>query len=196
MPKALPSVSNLHHWLALAAAALVEASAYADRADVAWFSKVNDPSMTFDSLADSEKDRVKNLDMTLANLLQSKIGASGELGRLVAAKPQSVYRTGGLITGRQIAHILCMRLRTNDQMALVYPIAELCNVVWQGDTPDQVSRFRDKWEKILDNVSAKLNDDTLKDLLVEQMSQSKEFDAEAKPYYREPDKKTYEFLIG
>ena len=43
MPKELPTVSDLHHWLALAAAALVEASAYDDRAEVAWFSKVNDP---------------------------------------------------------------------------------------------------------------------------------------------------------
>ena len=146
MPKELPSVSSLHQSLAFAAVALVEASAYDDRAEVAWFSKVNDPSMTFESLADSGEDRFKNLDMMLANLLQSKIGASGELGRLVAAKSQSVYRTGGLITGRQIAHILRMRLKPNDKMALVYPITDLCTVVWQGDTPGHVARLRDHWE--------------------------------------------------
>ena len=57
MPKELPTVSSLHHWLALTAAALVEASAYDDRAEVAWFSKGNDPTMTFESLADSGEDR-------------------------------------------------------------------------------------------------------------------------------------------
>ena len=41
LPKELPTVSDVHHWLALTAAALVEASAYDHRAEVAWFSKVN-----------------------------------------------------------------------------------------------------------------------------------------------------------
>ena len=40
-------------------------------------------------------------------------------------------------------------------------------------------------------MSTKLDDDTRKDLLVVQMPQSKEFDAEVKTYYREPDKKAY-----
>ena len=36
MPKDLPTVNDVHHWLAIPAAALVETSAYDDRADVAW----------------------------------------------------------------------------------------------------------------------------------------------------------------
>ena len=35
MPKDLPTVNDSHHWLAMTAAALVEASAYDDRAEVA-----------------------------------------------------------------------------------------------------------------------------------------------------------------
>ena len=93
-PKELPSVNDLHHWLAMTAAALVEASAYDHRAEVAWFSKVSDPQMTFDSHAELGKDPFKNLDMTLSNVLQSKIGEGGELGRLVAANAQNMYRTG------------------------------------------------------------------------------------------------------
>ena len=99
MPKELPTVSDVHHWLALTAAALVEASAYDDRAEVAWFSKVDDPRIPFEALADSERDRFKNLEVMLANLLQSKIGKVGELGRLVATKSQSMYRMGNRITG-------------------------------------------------------------------------------------------------
>jgi hypothetical protein len=44
----------------MTAAALVEVSAYGDRAEAAWFSEVNDPSMTFESIADSGKGRFKN----------------------------------------------------------------------------------------------------------------------------------------
>ena len=44
MPNDLPTVNDLHNWLALAAAALGEASAYDDRAEAAWFSKVIDPT--------------------------------------------------------------------------------------------------------------------------------------------------------
>ena len=73
MPKELPTVNDLHHWLALTASALVEASAYDDRADVAWVATVNDPKVTFEALADSEKDRFKNLDMMLSNLSQTKL---------------------------------------------------------------------------------------------------------------------------
>ena len=52
----------------------MDASAYDDRADVAGVSKVNDPSMTFDSFADSGKDLLKNLDMMLPGVFQNKMG--------------------------------------------------------------------------------------------------------------------------
>ena len=52
LPKDLPTVNDLHHWLAMIAAALVEASACGDRAEVAWLSKVHDPHMTFEAIAE------------------------------------------------------------------------------------------------------------------------------------------------
>ena len=99
-----------------------------------------------------------------------------------------MYRTGSLIIGCLIAHRLCIRLRTNDTMAMAYSITDL----WQGETPEQVSRLRDSWEKVLDAMSAKLDDETLRDLLVYQMSQSKELGSEVKAYYRESDTKAYD----
>ena len=48
-PKDRPIANDLHHWLAMTAAALVEASAYDDRAEIASLSKANDPNMTFES---------------------------------------------------------------------------------------------------------------------------------------------------
>ena len=37
LPNSCHTVNDVHHWLALTAAALVDASAYDDRAEVAWF---------------------------------------------------------------------------------------------------------------------------------------------------------------
>ena len=141
---------------------MVEAFVYDDQAEVACFSKVNDPNVTFESLGDPERERFKNLDMTLSNILQRKIGRSGELGRLVAKTSQNMYRAGNLITGRQIAQ----RLRANDELAMVYSITDLCKVTWLGGTPDQVSRVKGRREKVLDNMSTKLDEDTLRDLLL------------------------------
>ena len=93
----------------------------------------------------------------------------------MAATTQSMYRAGNRTTGRHIAHILCMRPRTNDEMAMVYSVTDLCSVTWQGDAPEQATRLRDRWEKILDNLSTKLDDETLRDLLLEQMEKSQVF---------------------
>ena len=81
-------------------------------------------------------------------------------------------------------------------MAMVYSIADLCNVTWQGDAPDRVSRFEDRWDEILDTMSTKLDDDTLRDFLLEQMGTSKELESEVKAYERGPDLRTYAFLTG
>ena len=81
----LPTVLDLHHWLARAAQALVEATAYDDRADVAWFSKINDPKETFESFEDSGPERFQSLDRMLSVALQKKI-KGGELGREIASK--------------------------------------------------------------------------------------------------------------
>ena len=44
MPEELPSVNDVHHWLAMTAAAVLEASTYDDRADVACFPKLTTPT--------------------------------------------------------------------------------------------------------------------------------------------------------
>ena len=89
-----------------------------------------------------------------------------------------------------------MRLRTSDAMAMVDSITDPCKVVWLGDAPEQVSRFKGSWEKVLGNICTKLDDEELRDLLVDQLLQSKEFDSEVKTYYHEYGKKTYAFLAG
>ena len=79
----------------MTADALVEASAYGDRAEVAWFSKVNDPNMTFGSFAVSGADRIENLDMLLSNMLQNKIGKTRRIGSFSCGKGTGHVPTTG-----------------------------------------------------------------------------------------------------
>ena len=152
MTKEVLAVDDVHRWFALTASVLVEASAYDDRAEVAWFSQLSGPNVTFEARVESEKDRRANLGTMHPNILQAKIGRAVELGWLVATRSQHMYRAGNLITGR--------------------------------------------WKKVLDNMSTKLDDDALRDLLLEQRSESKEFESGVEAYEREPGMRTYGFLTG
>jgi hypothetical protein len=86
MPPKIPNVVHLRMWLANVSAALVEASAYDDQAEIAWFRAVSDGSATFDDLEDSGDQRYINLAMMLATALNAKLDQTGDLGRVVKKK--------------------------------------------------------------------------------------------------------------
>ena len=73
MPPTIPNVVHLRLWLANVSAALVEASAYDDQAEIAWLRAVSDGSATFDDLEDSGDQQFNNLDMMLATALHAKL---------------------------------------------------------------------------------------------------------------------------
>ena len=104
MPTNLPTASSVHSWLARAAHALVEAPTYGDKAEVAWVTNVDDPHETCESLADSGPARFRNLDMLRSRALRSR-SKGGELGRGVPTEALAVLKPGGLLAGRQVAHI-------------------------------------------------------------------------------------------
>ena len=133
--------------------------------------------------------------MMLAAALQDKING-GELGREATSKATMVFRKEELLIGRQVTHLLCEHLGLSETMSMVCTITDLCNQKWRGDTLEQVSQLKGLWEEILDNMGTSLDRPTRTDLRVDQISQSKEVDSEVKAFYREPDKKTYSFLMA
>ena len=78
MPPKLPNVVHLRMWLASVSAALVEASAYDDQAEIKWFRAVSDGVATFDDLEDSGEPRFNNLDMMLPIALNAKLDQAGD----------------------------------------------------------------------------------------------------------------------
>ena len=85
MPPKLPNVVHLRMWLANVSAALVEASAYDDQAELSWLRAVNDGVSTYESLESSGGARFVNLDMMLAIALYAKLD-QGEFAQVVKRK--------------------------------------------------------------------------------------------------------------
>ena len=197
IPKELPNVSTLNVWLAKVATALTEASVYYDKAEVAWLMKATVSTATFEGLEDSGEHRFHGLDTMLATALQAVV-TKGELGRTLSKKSVSALREGKLITGRQIVYMIVDHFKLNDSMAMVYSITDITAIKWRGDAPEQVSQFKSDWENILDNMDPNIDigDEALKNILYEQIKQSKALDSEVKHYLRTPADRTYRFLIG
>jgi hypothetical protein len=169
MPPKIPNVVHLRMWLANVSVALVEASAYDDQAEIAWFRAVSDGSATFDDLEDSGDQRFNNLDMMLATALNAKLDQSGDLARVVKKKTLDAYSKGKLLTGRQISHLLCQHLKINDDMSLVYSINDLAALRRQGDAQGKMARFKSVWERVVDNMgpSVRIADEALRDMLTD-----------------------------
>ena len=185
-------------WLANVSAALVEASAYDDQAEITWFRSVSDGVATFDDLEDSGEPKFNNLDMMLATALNAKLGHAADFARIVKNKTLDAYAKGKLFIGRQISHLLCQHLEINYDMSLVYSINDLAARRWQGDAPDNVARFKSDWERVVDNMgpSIKIADEALRDMLYEQMKHSVELEAEIAHFKRTPTSYNYGFLLA
>ena len=106
-----------------------------------------------------------------------------------------MFRAGKLLVGRQMTHLICHILRLNERMNMIYTIADLCGLKWQGDGYDKASFLRDKSNRVLDRMRTEMDSISLRDLLVVQMEQSQGLQPDAATYYREDDKRTYEYLM-
>ena len=142
---------SLHTWLARVAQALAEASAYNDRQEVIWFLQVNEPGQTFETLAGPGPERLHNLDAMLSVALQSKI-KGGDLERELVIQLSNLIKDKKLLSGRQVAHMICRSLRLNEKMSTVYSITYLCNVQWLGDSYDKISLFKSNWDNVVQNI--------------------------------------------
>ena len=94
LPTKLPNVVHLRMWLANVSAAFVEASAYDDQAEVAWFRTVCDGKTTVEELEDCGEPRYSNLDMMLAAALNTKLDHAADFSRVVKKKTLDAYAKG------------------------------------------------------------------------------------------------------
>ena len=63
-------------------------------------------------------------------------------------------------------------------MTMVYAIADICDLRWLGDSYEEAVALKDRWGKILGNIRTELDQASLRDLLVEQLSTPKELESD------------------
>ena len=63
------------------------------------------------------------------------------------------YNKGRLLTGRHMCYILYRQLKVNEDLGTYFSVQELITVNWLGDSPQQVTKFRDQWWKVVDSLA-------------------------------------------
>ena len=153
IPPKLPTVPGLSDWKIKVATALVQASAYGDQAEVAWFRECNDPDHDFEYFGDSWGDRYRGLDHKLATAVSAIADQHASFKRELDKYTRVLYKQDKLPTGRHMCYLLFHQLKLNDDLGTYYGIQDLVGVEWQGDAAPQVAKFRDRWMKVLENIN-------------------------------------------
>ena len=134
IPPKLPTVPGLSDWKIRVATALVQASAFGDQAEVAWFRECSDPH-DIEYFGDSGGDRYRGLDHKLATAISAIADQNSTFKRELDKYTRTLYKQDKLPTGRQMCYILFHQLKLNDDLGTYYGIQDLVGVEWQGDSP-------------------------------------------------------------
>ena len=98
-----------------------------------------------------------------------------------------------------MCYVLFHQLKLNDDLGTYYGIQDLVGVEWQGDSAPQVAKFRDRWQKVLENINpgVTFQEEMLRDILFKKMdvSQAPFFRNDLAHYRREKKDHTYDFLM-
>ena len=88
-------------------------------------------------------------------------------------KNQAAMKVGRLVSGRQIVNMVLASLRTNQGMDVTYDITALKDIEWQGDTPEQISQYRNTIHYVIANMRGNPEDTTKAELVLKTMRKSK-----------------------
>jgi hypothetical protein len=113
----LPTVPGLPDWKIAIANALVQASAYGDRAEIAWFKECSDPEKTFEYFGNSGADRFTGLDNKLASAITPLASQNPSFKRELDRVTRQLFSKSMLPTGRQVCHLLFHSLKTDSALA-------------------------------------------------------------------------------
>ena len=73
MPTRLPTSGNVIEWRINVSQVLLQASAYSDRAEVAWFRECSEAGRTLESFQDSGCERLCGIDSKLAQAMSGSL---------------------------------------------------------------------------------------------------------------------------
>ena len=196
VPK-FPTLAQFPQWKIQLCQNLIQASGRDDSKEVDWFNEVSKPGSTMDGLADSGAKRFRSLDLKLGASLGAVVRDSGSENLIddLAEKNLEAMSSGAVLKGRQVLWLLFNHFKTNPSLTPVYSIVDLMGLGWWGD--DSMHGFRHMWNFITRNMAEPLNENTLRDLLLERLNKSKVLQADISHYHRlshnDPDR-SYNYL--
>ena len=197
---AFPTVAQMSQWQRTVARALVAASVYDDKAEVAWFKRASETGVTFEDLADVGEERFMALDQLLCQALMKKLPA--DLNQRIRRKEDEAWKRNTTITGLQVTWMIYDYFKTDDHMSQVYGLHDLTDIPWFGD--NRMLDFLQQWDFVLDNIEGDTRnmlyangEKTLRDLLFRQVEKSAALAEDIAHYKRvglkHPDR-SYAFL--
>ena len=125
IPANLPTVPSLADLKMSIAQALVQASAYKDNADVAWFRECNDPTFTLEESSDSGNERFRGLDNKWGTALSTISKQHPSFKRELDKHAHLPFKQNKIMAGRQMCCLLFHRLNLNDDLGAYYGIQDL-----------------------------------------------------------------------
>jgi hypothetical protein len=158
-----------------------EVSAASGRGDVAfrWIQEVEQPDATLERLADSGRHFV-TLDHKLKSAIQRV--TRDEIGRQITQASDDEAKNGRLLKGRQALLIVYKYYEINDCLGVIYNTRDLMAVTWRGD--NQMEAFMQIWTNVLSGMKDAPAADTVEELFLEQVRQSKVLKEEVAHYER------------
>ena len=195
-----PTVPTLSAWKIQVGKNLVTASNRYDLKELKWWAEINDESATFESLADSGRERFKSLDLKLSAALGVMLkAAKNQVTERVHFEEMQSFDKGEMLKGRQIAWLILQHFKTNPKMGVFYNVTDIGQVKWRGDTPRQVHTFMMIWKYILHNTKTKIPTDELAEILLTKLEKSNVLKGDIDAYNRmkedDPDR-TYDYLMS
>ena len=166
MVPAFPTVTQLNEWGQAIARALVAASPYEDRAEVAWFKRASQKGATFEDLADVGESRFHQLDAMLCQKLIRTFPV--DLKQRLRRKEEEAWNNNSTITVLQAAWMVYDYYKTEEHMSQVYGFSDLSDLMWYGD--DNMLAFLSQWDFIISHLEDPgVSDKCLRDMLFRQV---------------------------
>ena len=166
--------------------ALVAASVYNDRAEIAWFNEIDTKS--FDELADLGGERFARPDAMMAKATFATLPRDLKLD--VQQKKQEAVKNNRFITGRQYIKMIYEWLNTgNNSLTSIYGMSDLLEIKWQGD--NNMRDFLLEVDNIFENFEQAelLTDKVKRDILWKCIKSSYALAEDAAHYELLPDRR-------
>ena len=131
-----------------------------------WISKVEEPEVTFEQLADSEG--YETLDSALCAAIND--AARGDLREELSIRSQELRRRGTLMTGRQALYVVYSFYEIDADRGALYDLSDFMSGTFRADKDMQ--NFLQVWTRTVQGLSEPQPQNNVRTLLFEQLQKA------------------------